>query len=484
NSSSLFNNQQSGSSGSERRRSSRRSSRTSQNDGLNGMGATAPTTNRSISKTAPSGGGAPAGGGSGSPGQSANLSILGGASGANGAPAKKAAPSAVNIRPVNVLYLVTKSNIMKVNEPFSVDVKLSMPQAEGYDSLAFKLSYDPEVVMPIQGALEDGEWAPANAMQYIMTEPDRAPVSTKDIPNTIFSDLSDAGRILTNEVNPQTGEIQFETSAQAFTKSGSYFIASLMFVPLRPAEESSIQFEFQPMDEGRGRLSTHLVVKDKDGLGSSGNLMDGVVPLHFSVQDPNQPFANSNRITSSLDASSLDESAKRPAQLVLQIDEDAIETGDTFNLIVSLSNPDQRSIDEINVFLLYNPSVMQAVNGRGVLASNGGEYEMLPFDFTTHQEINAEKGVIDIRKRSSRSAVRDSGVCAVIPFRALKPTTKTTLRILIDGKGKAPTTGAFYKSRDALGDQMNPGDGCFTTSVSIRPTAAYMENVSAKNARS
>ncbi|MDP8243359.1 MAG: hypothetical protein P9L94_04700 [Candidatus Hinthialibacter antarcticus] len=480
NSSSPFNNQQSSQSSDNRRRSSRRSSRGSQDESLSGGNSTSRGNQRSAPRPSQAGG-APTGGGAG--GGSSTISILGGASGGK-EPSKQAAPGMVNVRPVNVLYLVSKSSMMNLGEPFTVDVKLSMPEADEFDSLAFQLRYDPDVLMPVQGRLEDGQWAAANAAQYLLPQQEQASGSSNDLPNALFSDAADAGRIVANQINPLLGEIQFQTSAQTFTKSGSYFVASFMFVPLRPSDESSIRFGFEPRGDGNAQLSTHLIVKGRDWLGSSENLMDGVVPLHFQVLDPNQDFARSNLITSSLDAAPLDESGKQPAQLLLHLEDNEIETGDTFNLIVTLLNPDQRSIDEINLFLLYNPNVMQAMDSRAVLASGAIESPVLPFDFTTHHEIDAGKGIIDLRKRSSRSAVRGGGVCAVIPFRAIKPTTKTTFRILIDGGGKAPTTGAFYKSRDALGDLMDPNDGCVTASVSIRPTAVYLQNVSGGRGRS
>lgn len=466
-------NQQSSQQGGERRRSGRRSSRDGQSQGLDAP-ASSSDSRRSSTRTKPTGNASSNGGAAGG---GASISVLGGAPDANGTQSKQAEPRQVNVRPVNVFYLASTSSVMTINQPFSVDVKLSMPKAEAIDSLALKLRYDPAVLLPIQGKLESGEWAPANTVDYSLVEQDPA-LSSKDRPNVMFADDANAGRIVSNQINPSRGEIDFQTSALDLKKSGSYFIATLMFVPLQAVERSEIRFAFEPLGGETPLPSTHLLSAGQDWLGSSDNASDGVVPLYFSVIDPNVAPIRSNQMTSSRDSAPMEASGKRPAQLALHLEDDQIETGGEFNVLVSISNPDHRSIDELNLFLLYNPNVMQAVEGRAVLLAETAAQPMLPFDFTIHHEIDLQKGVIDLRKRASRSAVREGGLCAVIPFRALKPTTKTTIRLLIDGKGKAPTTGAFHKNRDALGDETDPYDGCVTTSVSIRPTAAYLESAS------
>jgi len=62
-------------------------------------------------------------------------------------------------------------------------------------------------------------------------------------------------------------------------------------------------------------------------------------------------------------------------------------------------------------------------------------------------------------------------------LKAIRPTKKTTLRIFMNENGEEPTTGIFYRTMDRLGDPANPYDGVKTTSISVRPTTAYLQKI-------
>ncbi len=416
-----------------------------------------------------------------SPGSTSDLTILNSGAGRPMGTIKKTSVPSPVLRKVTTLYLDATSQAVQINTPFTLDVKLSAPDSLTFDSLSFAIRFNPKDLIPIQGVDSSEKWIPANAVDYLPKERDENILS-----NFVFASDSDTTKVQTNTIDLRDGLVRFSVTHPNFSCSGTKVIARLVFVPLRPFVYSAIDFIFSDdaHSETDSKPITHLFKGNQDVLGLSSNATDGVVGIDFHTAESENPTSKnriSNKTSPHEESSQEMKEGDLPTCLQLINRQSSIHVGDTFEVDIHFSNPDNKTIDQMNLLILYNPKVLEVVDSNdsapGVNIDDQKYQDQFPFDYPILNLADPEKGIIDYRKRAVRSLVRGDGIIGTIQFRSIRPTTKTSLRMLVNETGQEPTTGVFYRDQDLLGDRDDPYDGFKTTSVSVNATFAYLRSI-------
>lgn len=371
-----------------------------------------------------------------------------------------------NVPTINTLYLDAKNTNVVVNEPFVVTVKLNIGKEILVDSISFVLSYDTDLLLPVQGKSNTGEWVPADS---VTTQ-----AADSEDRNNLFTEQSDRIAIEENKIDTSEGRIVFSASAPQTVLRNNVTIAQLTFVPLQTSDRTSIEFSFAGTEAPDGlNLQTSLLHQEEDLLGTKANPSDGVVPLRLRITD-----STSSDEPNKKPKPRKENPTDKPVKLSLISEHTAVDVGDTFEVQVQLGNPDQKALDSVSLLILFNPQVLQVVDSTpsssGVNIDDQVNPAQFPFDFDVLNRVDNDKGIIDYRKKALKTNVRGTGHLATIQFRALQATSKTEFRILIHETGQYPTTGVTYKNHDVLGSSQDITDGIASTSVSIRAKTAYL----------
>ncbi|MFH1741380.1 MAG: hypothetical protein ABIH23_20440 [bacterium] len=380
------------------------------------------------------------------------------------------------------LYMTVNADQIIVGDVFSVDIRLSNPKKIGFDHLAAVVQYDPVFLRPVgklseldeslpepaESMIDDVTSAPARTGVAAVSGKEEGPYIRETIDNrdriTLYENTIDSDRGLLSYI--------FEVTDETCTAQGR--VASVHFEALQPTVgQTKLAFHFADSaaepPEGTSEPGTGLSRGDEDCLGLPLRTGDGTIDRGISILSE-KPSKNRVR---SLDRGQTDEEVY-PTHLRLKSDQDQIVVGEEFDVYVELENPDHERFDQISLLVAYNPRVLEVIDydednavTRGLNIHDGSYREAFPFDYSIMNSVNTETGVIDYRMRGYRRPLRAEGTLACIRFRALKATSKTTLRIFLDRDGKDPTTGLFYRFQDVLGDSTDPTDGVSTCSVQI-----------------
>lgn len=341
------------------------------------------------------------------------------------------------------LYLESSHLAVKMGEPFTVDVRLSGKAETKFDRLGFVLSYDPEMIKPVMDQRADGTWFDAQTMELPFAK-----------------NLEDV-RIEQNEINVHDGSIHFSARLAEPLPAKTTTVARMIFVPVGQGKSTRIEF-LSKSDEGNEALS-FAQLGDQDVLGSSKDAFDGVIPLDIYIQD--EASTSNGLIKSQTDKQG---SSLMPATLHLVVDKHNVDVGNYVDLDIVLNNPAQLPVDEVEFLVMYNTRILHVLNfdtaqSQGLSSASG-------------LDVNTEKGIMRYQGTFRKTKADAQTTIASIRFRATAPTTKTTFKVLVHKRGTLPSTGAYYKGQDILGDPSIVTDGVQTTSVSVRPTLSYLEH--------
>ena len=428
-----------------------------------------------------------------------NLGVVGALPGGGGAPAKnvKNTKDKQPTRPVATFLVNSNDSIAVLGQPVTLDVILSNPNRVGFNKLGFAIEYNPEFMIPIINfTAGTGEYSTASAMvtsgsSDAAQDEDKSSAASSSNQKTntlgqfLLSKSPERYTIKTNEIDSKKGRILFSMDVKDETSVDTGIVARVDFMPLKETPKSSIKFDMTTgVDQDTNHPLTFLSLNEKDQLGSSSyDPSDGVINFDMEivssldkikerpiVKKENQHFSNKG-----------DDVFDTSITLIPRQKE--VEVGETIDFDVYVANPNKDPIDAVSVFLAYNPRVFEPVDTddyeTGININDKEYVTNFPFDFPLTNSIDDEKGLIDFRKRVNRSPVRGEGVLATIRLKAIRPTQKTTLKILMSENGEEPTTGLFYRKTDRLGDPSDPSDGVKTTSIAIRPSIAYLNKIKA-----
>lgn len=442
-------------------------------------------------------GGAPGGAGSSDGGISIQAGTAPPAGGAPGrAPARKTAPAAgkgrapsgpeMKVRSKTTLLLSSKSSAVVVNEPFDLNVTLANPGSLEFDTLSFAVQYDPRTVMPVAGKDKEGNWVPLDAVS-LKTKIKQEDISTS-VPGRIkFGNLfanSGEAEITTNKVDTTNGIIQMELKVKDKPVDGSGIVSSISMVPLNDVRQTTIRFMFDEPGKEKNEKSkplTSLYLGSDDQLGSKVRHDDGAINLSLEVYDSDEQVKNRNIIKNAGDRFDDEEASTLSTHLHIIPRQKQVDVGDMLEVDVYLANPDLENIDSINLLIAFNPRYFEVEDSDsiqpGVNLDDKDYKDKFSFDFPMMNVADNRKGIIDYRVQGFGKPVRSEGEFVTIRLRALRPTKKSTFRVLMNQSGESPTTSVVYKNRDRLGDSSRWTDGVTTSSVEIRPTMAYLKKL-------
>ncbi len=384
----------------------------------------------------------------------------------------------VKTKPIATLYMETPSQVAVLNQPKLVSVVLANNKIE-YDTISFTLQYDPEDLKPVSGQDASGEWM---AAESIPIETDLSP--SEDSDGTLLSKNPGKYEIVTNTIQDDTGEIRFVMKSKGGANTEGGELVHLNFLPLREAQ-TTISFVFNdPSDSGqKDSPLTAMTLNDADQLGSRFNQMDGVINLDLQIFQSLDKARERMVVKKAGERNdeSIEEGESYNTELSLVPRQTSVDVGSVVEVDVVVKNPNKEVFDTVNLLIAYNPRIFEALDGDefapGINVDDQEYKEKFPLDFPILNSIDAEKGIVDYRKRSMRAPARGEGVLATLKFRAIRITQKTTFRLFINESGEEPTTGLFYRNKDRLGDPVDVYDGVNTCSLSIHPTAAYLKKI-------
>jgi hypothetical protein len=304
----------------------------------------------------------------------------------------------------------------------------------------------------------------------------------KSLKGFILQQEANQYEITQNEILPAEGKIFFEADVKNESSTDSGVVARVQFLPVKETNKSSVSFSFT--GEDGEPTPTYLYDNGDDQLGSAFNPVDGYINFDFSVVSSYEEARNQRTVVKSQNNRFSESGEELDTFISLIPRQKQVDVGDEVEVDVYIANPNEEAIDSVNLLIAYNPRVFEPIDADeyepGINIDDKKYMDDFPFDFPLVNTIDADRGIIDYRKRVNRSPVRGEGILATIRLKALRPTTKTTLRIFLNENGEVPTTGIFYRNVDRLGDPSDPFDGVKTSSIKIRPTVAYLKRIQEK----
>lgn len=438
-----------------------------------------------------------AGGGSGDGG----ISIQAGSAPAGGVPgapgARKTAPSqgrgkasggsTMKVRSKTTMLLSSKSSAVVVNEPFDLNVTLANPDRMEFDNLSFAIQYDPRTMMPVKGKDSDGNWIPLDEVSLKTT------IKKEDITTNVpgrmkFGNLfanSKEADIKINKVDTTNGIIQMDLDINGEPVNSSGVIANIAMVPINDVRQTTIRFMFDDPNSEDGKTAkplTSLGLDSEDQLGSKVKNTDGAINLSLEVYNSQEQVKKRTVITNAGDiGDDAEDLSTLSTHLHIIPRQKQVDVGDLLEVDVYLANPDLENVDSINLLIAFNPRYFEVEDADniqpGVNLDDKDYKDKFSFDFPMMNVADNKKGIIDYRVQGFGKPVRSEGEFVTIQLRALRPTKKTTFRVLMNQSGEGPTTSVVYKNRDRLGDSSTWTDGVTTSSIEVRPTVAYLKKL-------
>lgn len=358
-------------------------------------------------------------------------------------------------------YLEASQLAAKIGEPVTLDVKLSgLPDAK-MDRIGFVLSYNPDEILPVQGQGSDGKWIPAQSMKLKQNveEEMKGGMATAQ-PFLMKNEELETQSVSVNMIQHQEGKMIFFAELPEPQKVDSAIIARIVVVPIQQVKFTRIEFVSHG-DETADTMS-YLRLGDDDVLGSASDPHDGMIPLDLVIQSGG---ADMNPFTIDDKKSLL--TIASPAAIELKVNQNHVDVGDVVELDIVLLNPSQLPVDEVEFLIMYNTRILQIV-----------QQDKINPSVMAHQnglQVNKEKGILQFKGELRKTKPGPTITIATVRFKAVSPTTKTTFKALVHKDGSLPSTGAYYKGNDILGDPTNATDGVYTTSVTVQPTVAFIQ---------
>lgn len=246
-------------------------------------------------------------------------------------------------------------------------------------------------------------------------------------------------------VNPVQGIIEyggkFKTPKRLASRSTLIII---LWKALRQTQSTEIGFK-------TGEGFTRILSRGVDYLGTNYEENDGVIPATVGIQPKTLTPEKALRTLEPI-APNESYSGILGVGLKLVCSRQYVAPEEEFEVDVVLINPEGALLDDISVFIKFNPAKLEVVDydkknwiKRGVNIYDGFAHENYPFDFHKANTVDNEKGTIHYWMGLSQPQALPTGTFAKIKFRARKEAS-TSASIFFDysPKNDQPTTDARY----------------------------------------
>lgn len=349
-----------------------------------------------------------------------------------------------------ILYLEPADMFVTQGEPFEVELRLSNPTQELFDSMAATLAYDRAKLEPIDADPStpepelNSEWE-ALKERYGWLSEDPA----------LYSERSD----------PEAGRVEIRLRAPAGkTDVLEGTLARFRFVPLGSQGQTALNFVFQ--DEEGGELRTYVRDQEEDVLGTPHRGDDGVLEANL-------------RISPEVEIAESPEERSGDYKTRIQFDPPLVEAelGEVVDVDIILENPSEIPFDTLNLVLGYNPRILRVIDydqnnweKEGINIHDGDSVALFPFTDRLTNQVFRKEGVILYRAASLHEPIRAEGVIATIRFVAIGNTEEdgSPLKIGFHGVNQSLNSGLYLRGRDVLADSESAADGFSPFRIFIR----------------
>ena len=202
----------------------------------------------------------------------------------------------------------------------------------------------------------------------------------------------------------------------------------------RPTAHTAIRFAFDT-EEREDHPHTAIYSRQQNILGTRGDVADGVLSGSIMIEQIDRGeriFQGKAEELRQMYLGSIGATAE--VGLELTGPEEPPRVGEEFVVRVGLHNPEGAIIDTINFAVLYDPQVLQVVDKdrfnwitSGVNVHDGPYHRDFPWDVLMTNEVRNDRGLALYRKGLSSGRALPSANFADIHFRAIAPTSRTSL---------------------------------------------------------
>lgn len=320
-----------------------------------------------------------------------------------------------------ILYIMPLDIEKNIGDVFVTWVNVFNEAAITIDEIKIALSYDPSVLNPAK--IFDTSIRP-----MIKGEP-------------VF------------EVNNASGTIYYAAKFKRPEVIRTEPLLKIIWETKKAVDYSEIDFSFDK------KRPTALLSGGKDVLGSHNIKMDGVIAGSLMVVDENAKETR-NRKGEYYEGYSDDVNTiniKGKVSLSLKSDKKFFKEGDEVVVDVNLSNPNNVTFDNLNIWMKFDPSKLQVVDwdSGNWIKSGVNVYDALskrqyPFDFHKRNYVNNENGEIDYRMGISEIKSFPSGTLFKVKFAVKKTASIEDIYFVRAGKTDMPNTTLTCLGHDVL----------------------------------
>lgn len=225
----------------------------------------------------------------------------------------------------------------------------------------------------------------------------------------------------------------------------------ILWRAVRPAIHTGIDFTFD-QDERDEMPHTAIYSRGQNILGTRGDPADGVLSgtLHIArLEAGEQQLQGKAEELRRMYLGSIGSTAKVGLHLIGPPEPPRM--GEDFVVRVALDNPEGTLIDSLNFMVLFDPDVLQVVDSdrfnwinRGVNIHDGSYQRDFPWDIHQDNSVRNDAGLASYQKAVSNGMSFPSEVFADIRFRAIAPTTRTSVTFSPGRTGAPNLTSVRY----------------------------------------
>jgi hypothetical protein len=340
-----------------------------------------------------------------------------------------------------VLYLDPPDMFVTQAEPFEVELRLSNPTQELFDSLAVTLAYDPTKLELLDADPSTPEGELSSAWEGLAER---------------YGWLAEQPSLYYERSDPDQGqiEIRFQTP-EGKTDVLEGTLGRFRLVPLASGGETSLTFVVE--DDETAEIITFIRQDEADILGSPNQPDDGVLDARFRVSPE-------VAMTEAVE----EQGGDYKTRILFDPPLADVALGETFDVDIVLENPVEVPFDTLILVLGYNPRVLRAMDydqnnwsKDGVNIHDGDSVALFPFTDRITNQVLRQEGVILYRAASPHEPIRAEGVIATIRFTAIGPTDQdgTPIKVGFHQVRQSLNSGLFLRGRDVLAESEVPTDG-------------------------
>ncbi len=233
-------------------------------------------------------------------------------------------------------------------------------------------------------------------------------------------------------------------------------LLKILWEAKRETPFTGIDFAFSQLERDED-IHTAIYARGKNILGSVGNASDGVLSGGLMITDPEKQAKPLQGKAEELKDIYLGSVAADSAVGLQLIGPQEIEVGQPFRVRVRLNNPEGALIDALNFAILFDSSVLQAIDKdkfnfviRGVNIHDGPYHRNFPWDMHKRNEIRNDRGLALYQMSLSNGGALPTEVFADLYFLPIAPTTSTDIGFVKSRPGAPDLTSVRYFGYEKL----------------------------------